>query len=438
VSKEEVRAGEERAEPQQQAAAGRGGVGSTGRPARQRWRTIVAVLLMVIACVLAPLAVVAVWANNQVTNTDRYVRTMAPLAQDPSIQNALADQITAQIFSYIDIKGLTTQAADALATQGLNPALVARLQSFAGPAASGIQSFTRDEVGKLVQSQAFANAWVQANRVAHAGLVKALTGQGGGSVTVNNDTVTLNLAPLIAQVKQQLEASGFTLAGKIPQVNASFVLFRSAQVGKVRSGVHLLNVLGIWLPVILLVLFAVGVFVAKNHRRALIGAGLGLAAAMVVLALGLAIFRSVYLGAVPASVLPHDAAAVLYDTIVRFLRLGLRSVLVLGLVVALGAYLTGPSAAAVRSRQAMAHGIDWLRGGAASAGFRTGPVGSWVYAHKRWLRIGAVVAAGLALVFWSQPTGKVVIGLAVLLLIALALIEFLGRPPEVAVTTPTS
>jgi hypothetical protein len=37
---------------------------------------------------------------------------------------------------------------------------------------------------------------------------------------------------------------------------------------------------------------------------------------MVVLALGLAVFRSVHLDAVPASVLPHDAAAVLYDMVV--------------------------------------------------------------------------------------------------------------------------
>ena len=39
----------------------------------------------------------------------------------------------------------------------------------------------------------------------------------------------------------------------------------------------------------------------------------------------LAVFRSIYLDAVPAAVLPHDAAAVLYDTIVRFLRAGLRT-----------------------------------------------------------------------------------------------------------------
>jgi hypothetical protein len=118
---------------------------------------------------------------------------------------------------------------------------------------------------------------------------------------------------------------------------------------------------------------------------------------MVALALGLAVFRSIYLDAVPASVLPHDAAAVLYDTIVRFLRLGLRTVLVLALVVAAGAFLSGQSVTA--------------------------------------LRIGAVALACLALVFWGRPTGKVVLGLTLALLVALAIIEVLGQPPK---TVPPS
>jgi hypothetical protein len=48
------------------------GVTGAGPVSRQRWRTIAAVVLIVIGCVLAPLAGVAVWARNQVTNTDRY------------------------------------------------------------------------------------------------------------------------------------------------------------------------------------------------------------------------------------------------------------------------------------------------------------------------------------------------------------------------------
>jgi hypothetical protein len=414
------------------------GVAGPGRGSRQRWRTIAATLLIVVGCVLAPLAGVAVWARNQVTNTDRYVRTVAPLAADPAIQAAIADQITAQVFTYLDVQGLTNQAVDALAERGLRPQLADRLRGFAGPLANGIQSFVRTEVGKIVQSQAFADAWVQANRVAHDALVKALTGEGGEAVTVQGDTVSVNLAPFIQTVKQRLVASGFGLAARIPEVNASFVLFQSADITRARSAFNLLNTLGVWLPILAIVLLGIGVYVAKDHRRALVGAAVGVAVGMLVLALSLAVFRTIYLDALPPHVLPHDAAAVLYDTIVRYLRLGLRTVLVLALLVAAGALVTGPSTTAVRTRQRLAAAIGRLRGGAEHAGLHTGPVGTWVYANKQLLRIAAVTLAALALVFWGQPTGKTVLLLAVLLLVALALIEFLGQPPQRTVATPTT
>jgi hypothetical protein len=407
------------------------GAAVPGRAARQRWRTVVAALLIVLGCVLAPLAGVAVWARNQVTNTDRYLATVAPLASDPAIQNAIADQITAQVFTYIDVQELTVQAVDALAERrDLPPELVTRLQALSVPIANGVQSFTRTQVGKIVQSPAFADAWLQANRLAHEELVKALTGEGGGAITVENDTVSINLAAFIQTVKQQLVAAGFTLAERIPQVNASFVLFQSKDITRARSAFNLLTTLGNWLPVIALVLIGLGVYVARDHRRALIGAGLGVAVAMFALALGLAVFRSIYLDAVPATVLPHDAAAVLYDTIARFLRAGLRTVFVLALVVAAGAFLTGRSVTATRTRQGLAGAIGWLRSGAEGAGLRTGPVGTWVHANRRLLRISAVLLASLALVFWDRPTGKVVLGLALVLLVVLAVIEFLARPGQ--------
>jgi hypothetical protein len=91
--------------------------------------------------------------------------------------------------------------------------------------------------------------------------------------------------------------------------------------------------------------------------------------------------------------------------------------------------VTGPTTAAVRTRTSLEHRIGSLRGGAEAAGFETGRVGAWTFAHKRALRIGVLVAAGLVLVFWSRPTAWVVVVLAILVALLLAVVEFLGRPP---------
>ncbi|HEX5906127.1 MAG TPA: hypothetical protein VFY56_03850 [Propionibacteriaceae bacterium] len=400
------------------------------RPRRQRWRSVVATLLILIGCILAPLSVVAVWTKNLVTDTDRYVTTVAPLASDPAIQNAVADKITAEIFMHLDVAGVTNQAVDALAERGLPPLIANQLHALSQPLASGVQGFVRDEVGQVVASDAFADAWLTANRAAHSALVAAMTGETREGVTIENDTVSINLGPIIQEVKQRLIDRGFELASRIPNVNPSFVLVQSDYIAQARGAFNLLNAIGNWLPVVALFLLAIGVYVAKGHRRALMGVGLGLAGGMVVLALAIFLFRTIYLNELPLGVLTRDAAAVFYDTLVRFLRLGLRTVLVLGLVIALAAFFTGRSITAVRARAGVSKGIGWLRGGAEQAGFRTGPVGAWVYTYKRVLWIAVIAIAALVLVFWDQPTGKVIIGITIGVLIALVIIEFLGRPPS--------
>ncbi|HJV15369.1 MAG TPA: hypothetical protein VJ625_15875 [Propionibacteriaceae bacterium] len=400
------------------------------RVRKQRWRSVVASLLIIIGCILAPLSVVAVWTKNLVTDTDRYVETVAPLARDPAIQSAVADKITAEIFARLDVAGITNQAVDALADRGLPPLVATQLHALSGPLSSGVQSFVRNEVGKVVASDAFADAWMTANRAAHQALVAALTGQTGEGITIANGTVSINLGPFIEVVKQRLVERGFDLANRIPDINPSFTVLQSEAITRAQGAFSLLNAIGNWLPVISAILIALGIYVAKGHRRALVGAGLGIAAGMLVLGLGVILLRSVYLNSLPLGVLTYDAAASFYDTLVRFLRLGLRTVLVFGLIIALAGFFMGRSVTAVRARAGLSKGIGWLRGGAEQAGFRTGPVGAWVYTYKRVLWIAVIAIAALVLVFWNQPTGKVIIGITLCVLVVLVIIEFLGRPPS--------
>jgi hypothetical protein len=175
------------------------------------------------------------------------------------------------------------------------------------------------------------------------------------------------------------------------------------------------------LPWTVLLLFAVGVYLARDRFRALVGSGLGLALSMVVLAVGILVARSLMVGAVPAAAAPATASG--FDIVVTYLRLGLRALLVLGLVVALAGFLAGRSDTAVRIRRSVADRLHSARGPAAG-----GPVPTWVRAHVRGLRIGAVALAVLTFVFLTQPTGITILVLAAALLVVLAVIEYLARP----------
>jgi hypothetical protein len=315
------------------------------------------------------------------------------------------------------------------AQDNVPPRLAAALPGLAAPITNGVENFTRTQVNEFMASPQFATLWSEVNRIAHEQVVKLLEGNQGGAVSAQEDTITVNLGPIVAQVKERLVASGFTLANNIPTVDKSFVLVQSDAITSAQGFYQLLNTLGLWLPAIVLVLLAGGVALAKSRRGALLRAGLGLTASMLVLGVLLALARTWYAETTPADILTSQAAGDVFDTFVRFLRTSLRAVAVLGLVVAIGAFLTGPTSSAVRTRERLEHGIGSLRGGAEAAGWETGRVGTWTFAHKRALRIGILVAGGLVLAFWSQPTAWVVVVLALVVVLLLAAVEFLGRPP---------
>ncbi len=401
------------------------------RRRRIGWRAPVATLLIIIGCVLAPVSVLGVWASNQVTNTNRYVANIEPLIHDPSIQNALTDKITIQITKHLNVTGYANQAASALTSRGLTR-VGALLRTFAPSLASAIAGFIHTQVHKIITSPQIANIWLQVNRTAHAQLVKVLSGQGNSAISTSNGQVILDLGPFINIIKQDLVKRGFTIINSLPPIHPTIALFSSKSLVQAQTLYRLINALKWVLPFLSLVLIALGVYIARSHRRALVGAGLGFAASMVLLGALLAIFRGAYINSVPNSLVPSDAAAAAFDIMVRYIKEGLRVLLVIGLVVAAAAFFTGPSITAVRTRGAFVSGLGWLRETGEHAGLRTGPVGRWTYAHRMGLRIGATALMALILVFSGQPTGLTVLWLAIVLLILLGLIELIGRRPAEA------
>jgi hypothetical protein len=259
-----------------------------GRPQQARrhrfsWRAPLATLLIILGCILAPLSVLGVWTANEISDTSRYVASVAPLIKDPAIQNALTNKLTSEIVTKIDVKKRTDQAAAELSQKGFTQA-GSLLQGVSGSLASGVQGFVHSTIQKIVTGPRMANAWVQVNRVASQQLIAVLSGRGGknGALGVSNGQVTLDLAPLEAVAKQDLVARGLTIAGKIPIVHATFALFPSKNLAQAQNAYRLINDLRIVPPIVTLVLLGLGVLAARGRRRALIGAGLGFAASMLV------------------------------------------------------------------------------------------------------------------------------------------------------------
>lgn len=393
------------------------------------WRVPVITLCLVLVGVLAPLSIVATWAHDEVSNTDRYVETVAPLADSPEVQAAVTARLTTRIMGLLDVQAVTKDAIDALGQRGLPPRAVASLTALSGPLSQGVETFVSNQVARIVGSPEFADAWAQANRVAHTQMVAVLTGETGQAVQVSGGTVQLNLGVVIDRVKQQLLDSGFTLASRIPQVSADVTLFQSADLARAQTAFRLLDALARALPLVALVLLGLAVAVSVRRRRTLTVAALVIAGSMLALGAALNLFRIVYLDAVPSDRIPADAAAVIFDQIVQFIRLNLRALLVISLAVAFVAWVTGPEQAPAAVRRGTTRVLDSVRHRRDSAGLGTGPVGDFVYTYRMPLRIVVLGGAVLVYALADHPTGAwtlVVVAVAALILLVLELLS--GRP----------
>ena len=90
-------------------------VATTHQPKRslRPSKYFVSMLCVVLGAILLPFAVIARWTTSTVLDTDAYVETVAPLAQDEDIQEALSYRVSVIILDAIDFR---QQAEDALPT----------------------------------------------------------------------------------------------------------------------------------------------------------------------------------------------------------------------------------------------------------------------------------------------------------------------------------
>ncbi len=394
------------------------------------WRPVVVVVLLVLAGLLAPLSVVATWADDQVGDTDRYVETVAPLASDPAVQGAITDRVTSEIVTAIDAESLVSEALTSLSGQEFVPSRAATLlPSLAVPLANGLETFVHDRVAQFVASDTFETAWIEANRQAHGQMVAVLTGDvGEGAVSVRGGEVSINVAAIVDAVKTNLIAEGFEFAERIPTVNATFTVFQAENIGTAQKIFSWLDTVSTVLPFLTLLVIFAAVMIARDRRRTLVAAGLVVTGAMVLLGLTLNLVRPAYLDAVPDDILPADAAAVIYDQLVLFIRTALRAVGILFLAIAVVAFLFAPSGAGAACRRALGSLMDQVRGRAVGAGMNTGPVGAFLGTYRTFVRCTVAGLAALAYLSVDHPSGRDVLVILAATVIALIVIEFLAAP----------
>lgn len=309
--------------------------------------------LLGLGCVLAVLAVLAVWANRQMLDADRWASTSTQVLQDPAVKDQVAAFLVDELYANVDVAGQ------------LREALPPRLQPLAGPAAGGLRELSTRTTRALLGRPRVEQAWETANRVTAEQFIAIAEGRQGALGTQGN-AVVLDLRRLVLDLVQRLGLPG-RLAGQLPPSAGRVVILQSDQVGLLQDVVGWLKGLALILPVLALGLMGLAVYLARGRRRAtLLWVGIDLIAAGVVVLVARNLLGGYVVGQL-ADPAVEPAAEAAWSIGTGVLRDTAQALIIGAIPVVLGALLAGPSHAAVSVRRRLATPLRQHEGAAYAA-----------------------------------------------------------------------
>jgi hypothetical protein len=398
---------------------------------RRRLRRVLTPILVALSIIVFTVTVPAAWGARTVLNTDRYVATVAPLADDPAVQASIATKLTDQVFLALNVEGTLS---DALATLG------ERATVLAGPLTTAVKGFVRDQVEKVVASDAFKTFWVEANRFVHTQVLAILRGD-TGNITIVQGKVLLNLLPLVNLALASIQTVASDLVGRdvtLPQITegevpsasiakleqalgvdlpveyGQIVVYDSEDLAALQQLLYAFERLLLLLLLLIPILVAASLWVSTRRRRTLIQLTVGGAFGLVIIRRIGIIARDRLFERVDTQRFP--SVRVLTDQLMSSLFRYTAILLAIVLLTALIALITGPYPWAVTLR-------GWVRDGSrgVAAALRgeqlpdTGRV-RWIRDHRDGLMLGgAVLALAMLLLVDLSLWGFVIAGVVIAL-----------------------
>ena len=350
--------------------------------------------LIGLAGVLGVVAIFAVWANRQLLDTGSWKTTNQRLIASPPIKEQLSVFLTDQIYANVDVG------------EELKNELPSELKPLASPAAGALRDVIQRAVLFLLERPQVQELWGKANEITHAQFVNLIENKGRVIKLPGGGAVILDLRPMLTEVAEKVGAPT-SVVQRIPENVARVRIVTSSQLKTMQNAVNLLRVLALALPLLVFVLLALAVYLARgrrSHELITVGAtfvGVGL---LVVVARGLIGNKVVDSLASTEAIRPAAQAAWSIGTSV--LADVAWSTVFIGVVIILAGLLAGPMRAATSARRLIA---PYLR-------------------DRADLTFGAVGLLLLLLLLWGPiPATRTWLGILIIIVLAFFGTEMLRR-----------
>jgi len=386
-------------------------------------RSILVIVLFIIATVLTPIATIGQWGHKTVLDSEVYIETVGPLINDPAVQDSIAQAVTNAITAQVDtrtpVQGILDKILpNSTITQGL-----------AGPISAGINNLIGDLVHKFVASPQFAKAWIKLNTVAQKGVILILEGKDGGAIQLKGDDLVLDISTALTGLQTYLSDQGVPLVDKVtlPETDRQILLAKAPGLHQLQTIYRFTDPLLAWLPVIVAIVFTI--VIALSRRRSAWVIATGVVAVvwatliLVVVQQGQDAFTNQLSGTVFG-----PASTIFFDTLLRYLIAGVQALAVLGVVAIVAGWFSG------RSRPARALRAPLIRGlSEVGSHINAAEVGSFVRRYSTALNWIVFIVVGFLLIHDSLTSVAHVVWASLLvggLLSAIKVLESAGAPPR--------
>jgi len=326
--------------------------------------------LLGLATILMFVSSLTVWSKRQLLDDEAWADSSAQLLANDDVRGAIAQKLSDGLFERVDVEAQLRERLPKR-SQAAAPALAAALQNTVGPAAAD----------RLLQRPRVQTLWENANKRAHAAVVRVLEGKDlgkAGNISTANGMVTLDLRPAITRLATRLGVEDKLKANADPDAG-QLVIMKSDQLEAAQTAVKILKALSSLLLIAVVALYALAIYLAQGRRRLLLGAT---GASLVFVGLVIASLRR-FLGDVIVDALVKTEAnkhpvSVIWGLETSIMRDIAIILVVYGALVLLATVLAGPNRPAVAVRR-------WL-----APSFRDHPVVVWAAALALFLILLAV------------------------------------------------
>jgi hypothetical protein len=390
-------------------------------------RRIIAALLIIVATLLAPFAVGALWAERTITETDVFVETLAPLQDDPAVQQTVAAEVSTALIDAIDAK---TRVTEALSQLNGPLAEIRPDSAIAEAIASGINGAIESGVTSYTQSDRFGDAWTAIATLLQEQFVTLIDRDTtNAAVTLQDGQIVLDTKVAVEKIQAQLVERGVPFADRLEVPGREVVLADSPNLQIAADALNIFLPIANWLWVVVIAMFIAGILLWRPRSRGVMWTGIGLALGGILMFAGLRLGQAQLVAAAPGDF--SEVIEAVSTTMLRFLVNAVIVIACLGFALAIAGWLAGATPSGRKVRDAIAGAAH--RWGSPLA---DGPVGRFTSDHPMFvptLRAVVIALAAAYLILVDRRSPAMIFwtfGIMAVVLLAVEVIEGAGRGYE--------